>query len=668
MPAPASRTPTALVAALIVVLACELWFSIRHDSQTFDESAHIFSGMHYWEHGDFGVNPEHPPLVKLLAALPLLSLHPNLPPVPNQFFRFASGTGGLQFLYSSGNDAETLLFRARIAASLITLALALVVFLVARGMFGIGAGLIGLVILVFEPNILANGALVTTDIAAASGMLASIYTFYRYAKKRTTARLAICGLVTGLALASKHSNLLLFLLLTLLGVSEVLRRNPSAENGAQVPATREIVRWGGALVAIGVLAVAVLWSFYGFHYRARPGSAIIVPPLAAYLQDLPHPTEARVTLALYRSHLLPEAYVYGLGDIETVTQHGRPAFVLGKLYPTGRWFYFPLAFLIKSTLPFLLLLLLLPFARRLRAAEKRREVLFLTLPVVIYFAVSLTSHLDIGVRHILPIYPFLIVLAAGGAWSLMQKSRAWGFAVVVLLVLHAASSLHAYPHYLAYSNEAWGGPKNTYKVLSDSNVGWTSGLKAMHEYIVEHRITDCWFAYSGLAPYAYYSIPCRSLPTFFSAFTGTETGPIPASFDGTVFVDEPERTGAFLGPEDLNPYRPLVTRTPDEVIAGEILVFHGHFDVPALAALSHIHAAFHEEAANQLDQALAEIRLALSLNPNSADGHYEAGLILQQQRKPTEAHAEFEEAAALATAEYPEFQEDELSAIRRSEK
>src|SRR5579864_2472856 len=153
------RWAISAVACLLVIFAAELFLSIRQESQTFDESAHIYSGYSYWKRADFGINPEHPPLVKLIAAVPLLPLHLNVQPPPNIYFRRASMVGGIQFLYSQNADA--LLLRARIACSIFAFLLALVIFAAGYEMFGTGAALLALIILVFEPNILAHGALVT---------------------------------------------------------------------------------------------------------------------------------------------------------------------------------------------------------------------------------------------------------------------------------------------------------------------------------------------------------------------------------------------------------------------------------------------------------------------------------------------------------------------------
>ena len=219
--------------------------------------------------------------------------------------------------------------------------------------------------------------------------------------------------------------------------------------------------------------------------------------------------------------MLPEAYLYGFTDLTILSRDGRVMYLFGKLYPQGRWFYFPAAFLIKSTIGFLLLLLLVPFSNALWRNDVRREVLFLAIPPVIFFGAALTSKLDIGIRHVLPAIPFLIVLAAAGAVSLARQSRPWAWAVSILLALHVALSLHAYPNYLPYSNELFGGPGRTYRVLSDSNVGWGGGLKALDAELTKRNITECWLAYGAAPDPANFGIPCKRLPTFFSCCSTT---------------------------------------------------------------------------------------------------------------------------------------------------
>ena len=178
------------------------------NSLTWDECNHMYAGYMSWMHKDFGLNPEHPPLVKLLASLPLLSMPLKMPALEDRPYEVEAFLGGKDFLFR--NDANTMTFRARMAASVITLLLVLIVFLTARELFGTGAGFLALGLIAFDPTLLAHGAVVTTDSAQSCFLLAAIYAFYRYAKAPSGWRLAAAGITAGLALASKHSTVLLF--------------------------------------------------------------------------------------------------------------------------------------------------------------------------------------------------------------------------------------------------------------------------------------------------------------------------------------------------------------------------------------------------------------------------------------------------------------------------
>src|SRR6266850_7305187 len=209
------------VFGLLIVLGLQLALSVRRESQTWDEGDHIYAGYMSWKTADFGLNPEHPPMVKLLATMPLLSLPLKVPTLQDRFFKEEAFLDGKDFLYK--NDADMILFRTRMAAAILTLLLALLVFLATKEMFGTGAAFIALTLIVFEPNLLAHGALVTTDAGLSCFMFASIYAFYRYVKDPSVARLIIVGIVAGLALATKHTGLLVFPMLTLLALCEVVR-------------------------------------------------------------------------------------------------------------------------------------------------------------------------------------------------------------------------------------------------------------------------------------------------------------------------------------------------------------------------------------------------------------------------------------------------------------
>ena len=530
---------------LIAILFAQLLLSIRQQSQTFDEACHTFAGYRYWTRSDFGFNPEHPPLVKLLAALPLLRADLKVPPFAEDNFKVMEYVAAQSFLYS--NNADMVLNRARIAASILTICLSISVFLCSYEMFGRGPAWLALVLFVFEPNILAHGALVTTDMGVACFLFASVYAFYRYVKKPTTRRLCVAGIIVGLTLGAKHSGILVFPILLLLALSELMpdRKNRTAGRGT---ALKEAVRLVIPLAAVSVMGFAVLWSLYGFRYQARPHGSAIVPPLSEYLQQVDRPIQSAVILHLQAWHVLPEGYLYGLADV-LISSEQHYSYLLGRLYPRGRWFYFPMDFVIKSTVPFLIFLLLVPFVFAKRFLEHRRELLFLTIPPAMYFSVSMASGFNLGVRHILPIFPFLIVLAAAAAWSLPQRHRNWLYASATLIFLHIVSSLLAFPNYLAYSNEIMGGPRNTYKVLADSNVDWGQNLKLTKQYLDQHQIKDCWFAYFAfaIADPAYYGIPCKPLPTAIATAIQIPTDIVPTTVHGPILVSVNEVAGIIWG-------------------------------------------------------------------------------------------------------------------------
>ncbi len=647
---------------LLSLLTAELAFSIRWQSQTWDEALHILAGYRYWQAADFGINPEHPPLAKLAATIPLLVFRPKMSVVPSGTSKQVCFVAARNFLYAQ--DADVLLFRCRMAASIFTLLLALLLFEGAREMFGTGVAFLALIVLVFEPNILAHGALVTTDVGLACCLFAAVYAFYRYVKKQTMWMLLECGLATGLTLVVKHSGILIFPILGFLAAAECFVDRPpeskdlSRSNRAGL--AQRALHWAGRLAIIAVIAITVLWASYGFRFSARPDGQALAPSLADLVSGsagtgIKNPLEARLILALAHTKVLPESYLYGLADVLIVSAGPRSAFLFGKLHPRGFWYYFPAVFLIKSTLGFLLLLLCTLAAMLVRVGGSRREILFLTLPAVVYFAVSLTSGLNVGVRHILPVYPFLIALAAAGAWELGRGHRAWRYAVGALLAVHVISSVRTYPNYFAYSNEIWGGPSKTYRVLTDSNVDSGQGLRAALDYLKRHGTTDCWMAYFGSADPGYYHLPCKFLPNSFAGWWG-QTEIVPQTYTGTVLISATELSGAYWGPAELNPYEQFQRMRPVDIIGDSILVYEGRFDFTRASVWSHVDRAWDVYDPKQLNAAVAEARAAVALGPRTVVAHYALAFMLAQSGHKDEARSEYEAALTLAKTNHPDFQ------------
>jgi hypothetical protein len=624
-----NRWVTAAVLTLLLILTAQILHAIHGQSLTWDEGDHIFAGYESWKTHDFGLNPEHPPMVKLLATLPLLPLHLKVPPLQNRFFKAEAYLDGQQFLFHNGPadgnhyTAETLVFRARLLTILFTLAAALLVFFAAREMFNLRAGLIALTFFCFDPNLLAHGAYVTTDMAASCTIFATIYALWRYLQRPTPARLAVVGLAAGLALAAKHSTVLLAPMLVLLLAGELAARALSARrprDAQQTTLARTALHYAAALAVITLIGVAVLWAFYGFRYAARPIGLKLSPSLTDYVGPLAG-IQARGILFAARFHLLPESYLYGLADVRKMA-NDMPSFFFGHVYRHGLWYYFPVVFLIKSTLALLISLALTLFAIARNWLRNPRALWFLTAPPALYFAIAMSSHLNIGARHILPVWVFCCVLAGAGLSALIEHNRRWIYPVAALLIFQVATTLHASPNYMAYSNEAWGGPTHTYRYLSDSNTDWGQQLIATSTYLRAHHITHCYFAYF-VTPFvlpADYGIPCQYLPTPDSFGSGVLPN-IPATIDtatgGPILISAGDLNYFESGSSVLNPYQSLMYVHPSAFIQDGILVFNGRFTLPLAAALPHVDRAWAFAEARNNPAALREAILAESLAPGA---------------------------------------------------
>ncbi len=671
-----SKAAHAVLAALLLgVFLMQLALSIRHQSQTYDEGFHLVAGYRYWQCGDFGINSEHPPLMKWVAAAPLWFGHDPAPAdgvcgkePTTKDHGYALAVG---YLFGQVRNGDALLYRGRMAESLFALVLGVACFLFARELFGPGAGLIALLLLVFEPTILAHGALITTDAAVTAFILASVFALFRYYRKPTRVRLLIAGILTGLTFASKHSGVLIVPILIALSIVEFKRYrhdafDPATGETAGGSLPRQLMRWTGRLALILLIGVGVLWCVYGLRWAARPGGEPMTTSLSQFIYNVQEQGTHGVVLTkviprLAKWHMLPQAYLYGLVDVLNVSDPGQPPFLLGTLYPHGRWFYFPVVFVIKSTLGFLALLLMSLLFGEWIGPDRFWKALYLVLPVAVVVLVAMQSGLNIGYRHVLPIVPFLCILIAGGVVAIWHRNRAWKAAVVLLLVFHIASSLRAYPNYLPYSNEAFGGPMKTYKVLTDSNVDWGQGLYQLRDYVQANGIRDCWLAYDGAADPAYYGIPCRKLP----ANIGDAGAVPPPEAEGLFFISDLTLSGIEWEPGDLNPYREFARATPVANIGGAILVYRGKFDLRDIEAVMHIARAY-AVLGDRPAEAASEARAAVAIMPASVRAHLVLGQALAASGRRDEARQEIEAAQRLMRETGPQWYPLQIAAAHKT--
>lgn len=648
------RTTIVCIAfALLLVLTCQLAYTSRANSITWDEAHHLFDGYNILKQHDYGLNPEVPPLVKMIAAAPLLRMHLVVPPLQGRSEQTEAFLDGKDFLFH--NDADKLLFRARMAASLFMIGLAVCVFFAGSEMFGSFAGLLALAFLVFDPNFLAHGALVTTDAAISCCIFLALYLAYRYAKQPTPARLLVVGVATGLAMTAKFTGLLILPMLLLLILAELICMRD----------WRRLARRMLALIVVSAISLGVLWSFYGFRYRARPVGRDLNPPLAEYLKQLPNPQDAHHLALLARAHLLPEAYLFGLANTK-ITEFADTSYFFGHIYRHGTRLYFPAAFLIKSTLPFLLLLAAAFAVMATGRLKHRRELLFLLVPPAFFFAVAMHSTMNIGLRHILPIYPFLYVLVAGAAAWLIQKNPRWSYVVAALLIWQVATSTRVAPAYMAYANEAWGGPSSLHKYLGDANTDWGQQLKATKRYLDSRGIKNCWFAYfaDGVVDTSYYGIPCKRLPTVENTLWLNLPMNVPPEIDGPVLISDGVLAGIDYGQGKLNPYQQFRSLRPTAAIDYGLFVYDGHFKIPLASALAQTQQARNLLASGHPDQALVEVQQAAALAPSSATVQVALGDVLMKLHRNQEAQAHYQQALFSAQTIEPELQADSVPMIK----
>jgi 4-amino-4-deoxy-L-arabinose transferase-like glycosyltransferase len=434
--------------ACCLILLTQMLFSVRQMSQHADEATHLYAGYRVLKCGDYTFGREHPPLAKMLVALPLMASNSPVDCVRGTA-GFDDDDKAIKWLYSQPNWWQ-LLMEARIVSSLSAVALCLGVWIAARRMFGLAVAVVSTAALAFEPNILGHGALLLNNILLTALFLFTVFGFYLWSRQRTVPLLLGTGLLTGLTLLTKHSAVPLVPMLILLAVIE-----PWVEKSDREEAARRVLGNLGTVVAIGVIAAATIWVCYGMRYAG--GTRATEEPTAAM-----ESAEVHFLKAVEAAHLLPRDYLEGLVEVRgLVDTTGDGSYFLGRPYSQAPWYWSPLTMTVKFTLALLALLALLAMGAVGLIAfgrERKQELLFVLLPTVLYLAASMwVRRTCVGIWHLFPMLPFLMIAAAAGCVCLARRYRWAGGVLVCLLVLHAASSLRAYPNYLSYANEAWGG-------------------------------------------------------------------------------------------------------------------------------------------------------------------------------------------------------------------
>ena len=510
-PAPAAgKKPIWISAAVLGVFAISFALiavtAYSQKSNTVDEPIHLLAGYSYLKWGDFRMNPEHPPLAKMWAALPLLAFGSRI--VPSDLAapepRYFSGSILARDLqgYFPGTPIDKLFFYAKLQMVLIAIALGMAVFAWAKELFGFEAAAAALFIYALDPNILAHSELVHTDLPFAALSFAAVYFLWRIARRITWTNIFFFCLFFALAAATKHSFLALLPIIAALGVAQIFSSSPLPSAIGRRPALFDQRGKALALLAIfttaAVSAYFLLWTVYGFRFHAGPRGIAInatAMPAAPWLRDL--------MAMLFEFRIFPHAWLDG--QIFNLTHLTRTSYLLGRISDTGFWSYFPVAFALKTPLP-TLALLVVGIYLIVRRRIDRMSGFFLLIPPAIYFSLAVVSRMNIGHRHILQIYPFLFVVA-GAAAAELWKGAAKRRAVPIFLGLWlVGSAIFIYPNHLAYFNELVGGPKNGYQVTVDSNLDWGQDLKGLKSFLNDKGIGKIYLSYFGTADPCFYKI------------------------------------------------------------------------------------------------------------------------------------------------------------------
>jgi hypothetical protein len=560
----------AICAGLLLLMAVNMVGAISRKGITNDEIVHIPAGYYHLVAGDFQLNNEHPPLIKMWAALPLLFIQPNESPPTAEEKQGVYGT--LTWSYEdrfwqvNRGEFEKILFAARVMMIVLAVALGILIFAFGRSLFGPRAGVLAVVLYTLEPTVLGHGRIVHTDLPGALAFLLFFFVLRMYSQAKTTRNALLLGLASGLALLTKFSMIVLIPVLACLALGGIVfaRRLRVTR--------RQLMLHGGIVLLLVLLMINAAYRFQG--------PPIVRGDVQWVQARSPEAFDRWMTFFRVGSRVVPTYYLFGQYNVMLHNRDGHAASLLGRYSTEGWWYYFPVAFALKTSLPFLVITLIaLPWTLWQLLRKRDKRMLWLLIPIGIYCVLSMTSHINIGIRHFLPVYPFLFS-AAGALLDCVLGLRYPRHLAIALVVVSfgwtAAEALRAYPDYIPYMNQlASAHPHWWY--LSDSNVEWGDDARALAEYLHAHGETEVRGAVSGgwgsleLYDIHYYEIfpkPGRVIPetryvAIGASFLNGSTVAVPADQDGKLIPDE-QRVNYLAN------YR---TRTPEAVFGNSIYLY-----------------------------------------------------------------------------------------------
>jgi 4-amino-4-deoxy-L-arabinose transferase-like glycosyltransferase len=621
------------VLALAVIFALASYSGMLEKSPTYDEPLHLVGGMVHRYANDFRINPEDPALFGWWASLP--HARESLPIDTKSAFYEGATTGDTdqqwffihEALYgrTTADDltrVSDLFNQSRVMFVILGAALAVLIALWAYQIRGGWAAIAAAAFFCFDPNFIAHAALIKNDVPLSLMMCLMCFFIWRFGRDGGLYWLLLAAIACGLAVNVKFSGVLLGPMAILLVGARMLLPLPWRIHGKPVDSWP--ARLAVAGIALGAILLAVFiitWGVYGFRYSATASgqplrsqplvdkavrNATIVKLGEATAQTMTKdavdklaqesqkngeiPLAVRLDLWMQSLHLLPEGWLYGFLYTYATTLL-RSAYLMGSIASTGRWYYFPLAFLFKTPTATLLAIGLVPLAcvptffREspvdipeegeviVPREEKWWTVIVLIVPPALYFLIALSTNLNLGLRHILPVYPFIFIALGAGIGRFLEWFPRVGLTLGVLLLAGLLTeTLLSYPDCLAFFNTLSGGSAGGLALLGDSNLDWGQDLPALAKWQRTHPDDKLYLCYFGMADPNLYGINFINLP---GGWPFSPPSVLDANQPGVIAMSATNVQGIYLSDQLTDAYRKVLQgEKPFKVLNGTIYLYN----------------------------------------------------------------------------------------------
>jgi len=515
------RVEAVLAILLLVSFIYQAVLGIYANSITFDEPAFLAGGMNILRNADYRFNSEAVVIPQLIEALPALGLGKESFPGIKNIHPYEQWSFAEKYIYKKGNNPGFILNSARLMVLLVGLLAGIAVYLWSRRLFGVRGAFVSLFLYSFSPTILAHSGIAASDMITSFFFLTSLFSVWQMMRKTTLLSILAASISLGLLFLSKHSAFFFIFVFMIMMAVRIFSAKPLV---VYVFKFKKVIKDKAFKfttfllcgIVTGIIIFAMIWTFYSFRYSMEnpeywSGNTEFI------WNYIPNDSAvSRIVKFAAGKKILPQAYLYGFAYTYTHSAN-RNAFLKESYSSDGWWYFFPYVFLVKTNPGLIVLLLLSVFI-----FIKRRSLFYKIIPFLIFIAVfmffAMTGKMNIGHRHILPIYPMLFIIA-GVAGTLIdfRKKRLISAFVMLSCAWALFSAFLISPYYLAYFNFIAGGPSNGYKHLVDSSLDWGQGVSALKTYIEEEAPAgrNVYFSQFGSIPFRTIGLEAMDLPSYF---------------------------------------------------------------------------------------------------------------------------------------------------------